>query len=150
MAGTFTNLLFHVVFSTKHRQPIITTDLQPELYKYIGGIVRGQDGVLLEIGGIPDHVHLVTKFRADVSVAEMLRLIKANSSKWVNERPHPMGRFEWQAGYGAFSIGESQAPRVIRYIQDQEKHHRRMTFQDEFRKLLTRYRVEFDERYVWD
>ena len=150
MAGTFTNLLYHVIFSTKHRQPIITPDLQPDLYKYIGGIIRGQDGVLFEIGGIRDHVHLVAKFKPDASVAEMVRLIKANSSKWVNERPHPMGRFEWQVGYGASTVSESQLAAVREYVRSQEEHHRTRTFQEEFVEFLKRHGIEYDERYLWD
>jgi putative transposase len=150
MASTFTNLLYHVVFSTKHREPLITEVLRPELHQYIGGIIRDERGVLLEAGGIPDHIHLVAKFRADVSVAEMLRRIKANSSRWANEREHPAGRFAWQVGYGAFSVSESQVGEVIAYVRRQAEHHRTMTFQEEFLKFLRRHGIEFDERYLWD
>ena len=120
MAGTFTNLLYHIVFSTKHRQSLITSALQPELYKYLGGIIRGEGGTLLEIGGTADHVHLVTMFKADVSVAEMLRLIKGNSSKWANQRPGAKTRFGWQTGYAAFSVSESQIAALRAYVRRQK------------------------------
>lgn len=150
MAGSFTNLLYHLVFSTKQRQPLITPELKPELHKYIGGIIRGERGVLLEIGGIDDHVHILAKFRADASAAEMLRLIKANSSKWVNERPDRKERFEWQSGYSAFSLSESQVDPVRRYITGQEAHHRKMSFRDELIGLLKKHGIAYDERYLLD
>jgi len=150
MAGTFTNLLYHVVFSTKGRRPLIRTDLQEELFHYIGGIIRGERGALLEIGGMPDHVHLLSRFRADVSVAEMSRRIKSNSSKWVNDRSLGGKRFQWQTGYSAFSVSESQVASVRRYIRTQESHHRKLSFQDELTALLRKHGIEFDERYVVD
>jgi putative transposase len=149
MASTFTNLLYHIVFSTKHREPLITTVVRPELYRYLGGIVRGEGGTLLEMGGMPDHIHLVTKFKADTSVAQMLRTIKAGSSKWANERPGAL-RFGWQAGYAAFSVSESQVASVIEYVRSQEQHHRKMSFQEEYVALLKRHGIDYDERYLWD
>src|SRR4051812_47953569 len=108
MAGTYTNLLFHIIFSTRDRAAMITSGLRPELFNYIGGILRNEGGVLLEIGGMQDHVHLLLKIKAEQSVAELVRLVKANSSKWVNEKPRREERFEWQGGYGAFTVSESQ------------------------------------------
>ena len=150
MAGTFTNLLYHIVFSTKLRQPLIVTTLQEELYKYMGGIIRGEGGTLLEIGGMPDHVHLLTRFKADKSVSHMLQLIKANSSKWANERPEQNSRFAWQTGYAAFSVSESQVGVVRDYVRRQEEHHRRSSFQKELLVLLEKHEIEYDERYLWD
>jgi len=150
VAATFTNLLYHIVFSTKHRQSLIQLPLRDELYKYIGGIIRGQKGTLLEIGGMPDHIHLGVRFKADHSVAEMLRLIKCNSSKWANERPERAEEFNWQSGYAAFTVSESQLPAVRNYVRNQEEHHRRRTFQEEFLELLKKHGIEYDERYVWD
>jgi REP element-mobilizing transposase RayT len=150
MAGTFTKLLYHVVFSTKGREPLIGPDLRPELQKYIGGIIRGERGILLEIGGTADHLHVVARFRADVSVAEMARLIKCNSSKWANERPDRRFRFEWQSGYGAFTVSESQLEGVRHYVQGQEEHHRKRTFKEEFVAMLEKHGMEYDERYLWD
>ena len=150
MSGTFTNLLYYVVFSTKHREPIIHRTLQSELYKYMSGIVRNHGGVLLEIGGMPDHVHCIAKFKPDVSVSKMVGLIKSNSSKWANERSEKQGRFSWQVGFGAFSVSESQLAHVRQYVFGQEEHHRQMSFQEEYLKLLKRHDIEYDERYLWD
>jgi len=150
MGSTYSNLLYHVIFSTKHREPLITPTIRADLYPYIGGILRGQSGHLLEIGGIPDHVHLVIQIRPDTSVAEIVRLVKSNSSKWVNERPDASGRFAWQTGYGAFSVSVSQLSAVRSYVQEQENHHRARTFQEEFVEFLRRHEIEFDERYLWD
>jgi len=149
MAGTFTNLLFHIVFSTRDRAPLITPQLRPELFNYIGGILREQGGILLEIGAMEDHVHLLVKIRADQSVAEIVRLIKANSSKWLNEKPDSSSRFEWQGGYGAFTVSESQVPAVRKYILAQEEHHKTKSFQDQFIEMLNRHGLKFDEKYIW-
>ena len=150
MAGTYTNLLYHLVFSTKGRIPLIGKELQPDLYAYIGGIVRGEGGVLLEIGGMPDHVHLLVKFKPIVAISDMLQLIKGNSSKWVNAERHSMRKFGWQDGYAAYSVSESQVDAVREYVQRQEEHHRGQPYQDEFRALLERHGIEYDERYLWD
>lgn len=149
MASTLTNLIFHAVFSTKDRRPLVTPDRRDELYRYVGGIIRNENGIILEIGGMPDHVHLLAKLPADVALATIVRLIKANSSKWMNERPDKRVRFAWQAGYGAFTVSESQVAIVRRYIQRQEQHHKKTSFQEEFVKLLERHGVEYDPRYLW-
>jgi REP element-mobilizing transposase RayT len=149
MAATFTNLLYHIIFSTQGRQPLIPTEQAEEIHHYIGGIVREEGGALLEAGGMPDHIHLVCRFKADRAVAEMLRLIKANSSKWLNERPGQRHRFEWQAGYGAFTVSESQLPVVRQYVKGQAEHHRTRSFQEEFLEFLKRHGITFDERYIW-
>lgn len=149
MAGTYTNLLYHLVFSTKNRLPLITRNLQQDLYSYIGGIIRGEGGTLLEIGGMREHVHLLTKFKPTKPVSGMLNRIKAKASKWVNEEKLKTRKFGWQDGYAAFSVSESQIASVRRYIRDQEKHHRRWSYQDELRGLLDKHGVEYDERYLW-
>lgn len=150
MANTFTNLLYHVVFSTKQREPLIRDTWRSELYPYLGGIVRNERGTLLEAGGTADHVHLLLKLPASVALADMLRLIKANSSKWINESAFSPGVFAWQTGYGAFSFSESQAPAVSRYIENQVEHHRAQSFQEEFVALLERHGVAYDPRHLWD
>ena len=150
MAGTYTNLLYHIIFSTKHRENLIDDTLKSELYKYIGGIIRGEGGVLMEIGGMPDHLHLTARFKPAISVSDMLQKIKGNSSKWVNERPDRRTRFGWQDGYGAFSVSESQLPKANDYIRQQAEHHRHKTFKEEFLEFLERHGVEYDERYLWD
>jgi REP element-mobilizing transposase RayT len=150
MADAFTNLVYHLVFSTKHREPSIIESLRDRLYAYMGGIVRQQRGKLFEIGGMPDHVHLLVRLRADASVSETLRTIKANSSRWMNETlPQPKG-FRWQAGYGAFSVSESQIPGVRRYIRGQAEHHAKTSFKEELMALLKKNRIEYDERYLFD
>jgi REP element-mobilizing transposase RayT len=150
MPGTYTNLLFHVVFSTKNRLPLITRGLKDDLHRYIGGIVRGLEGDLLEIGGTADHVHMLVKLKPKLSLSTALMKIKANSSKWANET-HPRARkFGWQDGFAAFTVSESQAARVRRYIRNQEVHHRRQDFQAELRALLNKHRIPFEEQYLWD
>jgi putative transposase len=149
MAATLTNLLFHIIFSTKDRQPLIRESFRDELEKYIAGIVRNEGGILIGIGGMPDHLHLITKFKPDRSIAEMVRLIKANSSKWVNENHGDPGRFAWQSGYGAFSVSQSQLDALKAYVANQMAHHKTRSFQDEFREFLIKHGVEFDERYLW-
>jgi REP element-mobilizing transposase RayT len=148
MPSTLTNLLYHIVFSTKDRQPLIAAARRDELYRYIGGIIRNEKGILLEIGGMPDHVHLLLKIPADLALSTMVRLIKSNSSKWMNEKDKRI-RFAWQAGYGAFTVSESQAAIVQRYIQKQDQHHRRATFQQEFVKLLELHGIEYDPNHLW-
>ena len=150
MASTFTNLIYHIVYSTKYRQALIGPDIREELYRYIGAIIRENHGIQLEIGGAFDHVHILAKLSPTIAIADVLRLIKSNSSKWVNEQSGFRGRFEWQTGYAAFTVSQSQIPVVTRYIQTQELHHRRKSFKDEFLELLKRHQVEFDERYVFE
>jgi len=150
MAGTYTELIYHLIFSTKHREPLISPRLQEELYAYIGGILRDQGGHLLEVGGMPDHLHLLIRIKPDISVSEIVRLVKANASKWANERPDQMERFAWQRGYGAFTVSLSQAPMVSQYVRNQEEHHRKKTFQEEFVEFLKRHEIQFDEQHLWD
>jgi REP element-mobilizing transposase RayT len=149
MAHTYSTLIYHIIFSTKSREPLISARLCNDLYAYIGGIVRARKSMLMEIGGMPDHLHLVIRTRPDMPVAELVRLVKANSSKWVNERPDSSGRFEWQEGYGAFSVSFSQLPGVCEYVRRQSEHHRTRTFQEEYVEFLRRHEIEFDEAYLW-
>ena len=148
MAHTFSNLLYHIVFSTKERVPLIREDLEERLYAYTGGIIRGEGGILLEIGGTADHVHLLAKFKTDIAVSDMLKKIKGKSSKWVNDLPDDADPFYWQEGYGIFSVSESAVERVRRYIRGQKEHHRRVSFKDELITLLRRHNIPYDERYL--
>ena len=125
MASTLTNLLYHIVFTTRKRQNLIIPALSVELYPYIGGIIREEKGKLLKIGGTLNHVHILARFSASISVSEMLRRIKGSSSKWVNESSKGTSHFAWQRGYGAFSVSESSVENVISYIENQEEHHKR-------------------------
>lgn len=150
MPGTYSQLLLHVVFSTKYRDPWLTTDVCPRLYPYIGGIIRGEQGMLSDIGGIEDHVHLYLRWRTDAAVSDLMRTVKSKSSKWLHETFPSLGRFAWQEGYSVFSVSKSQEPAVRLYIQHQREHHARTTFQSELDRLLRTHGVEFDPRYALD
>jgi putative transposase len=150
MPQSFTCLHYHLVFSTNNRFPSITLDIQPRLYEYIGGILRAERCILLAAGGMPDHVHLLCSLTKELAVAVALRLIKANSSKWVHETFPQQRSFAWQGGYGAFAVSYSHLDKVKRYIARQGQHHRQTTFQDEFIAFLKRHDIEYDERYLWD
>ena len=148
MAGTYSNLLYHVLFSTKGRRPLISSAMKPRLHDYIGGIVRGEDGDLLEINSVADHVHLLVRLRPTLAVADLLRLIKSNSSKWVNEKFRRGPSFAWQEGYAALTVSQSQVPRLLAYLRGQEEHHRKRDFRHELVALLRRNGIAFEERYL--
>lgn len=143
MSHTYCQLMYHIVFGTQNRAAFIGPDLQDDLYPYIAGIVRNERGSLLAIGGMPDHVHLLVRLKPTLSLADLLRTVKANSSKWVHERPVQQ-EFAWQEGYGAFTVSESSARSVARYIQSQPEHHRKRSFEKEWVALLKRHGIEFD------
>jgi REP element-mobilizing transposase RayT len=149
MPQSFAAMYVHVIFSTKNREPWIEVDLRERLFAYIGGVIGERKSVLLAAGGVADHVHLLISFGREWCVADMVRDVKATSSRWLHEtfdRRH----FAWQAGYGAFSVSYSGLDAVKRYLARQEEHHKQRTFQDEYREFLRRHNIEFDERYVWD
>jgi putative transposase len=148
MPSSFTGLHYHLIFSTKDRAPLISPALRERLYPYIGGILREQRGELVEIGGVADHVHLVARLHAMTAPAEVLRVVKANSSKWVHEELGER-QFGWQDGYGAFTVSLSNLATVRRYVRDQENHHQKTTFQEEFVEFLKRHEISYDERYIW-
>jgi REP element-mobilizing transposase RayT len=150
MPQSLASLHVHVIFSTKHREPLITPDLAPRLYGYIGGVARQTGSVLIAAGGVPDHVHLLVSLGRQACVADLVRDMKSNSSGWVHDNFPTRPQFAWQAGYGAFAVSFSMVETVRAYIANQESHHRRRTFQDEFRAYLKAHEIEWDERYVWD
>jgi REP element-mobilizing transposase RayT len=149
MGHTYASLLTHCIFSTKDRQPQITQQIAPDLFAYMGGVVRSIGGVALSINGVADHAHLLLSLPPTIAIAEAMRLVKANSSKWVHERWPERRMFAWQSGYGAFSVSRSNQEAVLAYIASQEEHHRTMTFQEEFVAFLKRHGIDYDERYVW-
>jgi REP element-mobilizing transposase RayT len=149
MSKAYTNLIYHFVFSTKDRRPIITADRQERLYEYIGGIIRNRGGIPLGINGVDDHVHVLSKSRPDKAVSDVLRDLKANSSGWMHDVFPDVAHFAWQRGYGAFSVSASQIEVVQRYIANQKVHHARQSFEDEFIALLRKNGVDFDEKYLW-
>ena len=149
MPQSFTNLIYHIVFSTKNRQPLITDDVKSRLYDYIGGTIRGTGGISLAINGMDDHVHVLTKLRPDKSVSDVLRDLKANSSGWMHYVFPELKDFSWQTGYGAFTVSASQVEKVREYIANQEEHHKKVgSFRDEFIKMLRANKIEFDEKYL--
>lgn len=149
MSHSYASLLTHVVFSTKDRAPLIADECRGRLFPYLGGIAREQGAKALTIGGTVDHVHLLLSLPPTCCVADALRDLKANSSRWIHETWPDRRAFAWQTGYGAFSVSESNREGVLRYIREQERHHRRLTFQEEFLALLKKHKIAYDERYIW-
>ena len=150
MAHSLTHILIHAVFSTKGREPLIDRDLRVRLWAYLGGIIHECGGNVIAVGGTADHVHSLFTLTAAMSVADIMRLVKTNSSRWVHEAFPAHRSFAWQTGYGAFSVSPSNVERVKRYIANQEMHHRKTTFQEEYVHFLNRHGVAYDERYLWE
>jgi len=149
MAGTYTKLIFHVVFSTKNRLPLISRQSQEDLCRFIGGILRDEQGFLTEIGGTNDHIHMLIQLRPTHSLSDILKVVKSKSSKWINEQKSKMRKFGWQEGYAAFTVSESQVSRVIDYLRSQQEHHAKRDFKDEFVALLKKHGIEYKEEYLW-
>jgi REP element-mobilizing transposase RayT len=150
MPQSLSHLLIHVIFSTKNRAPYINSDLKPALHAYLGGIIRELDGKPVAINGAADHVHLLIVLPSKVSLADALRILKTNSSRWIHQKWLGKRSFAWQSGYSAFSVSESNAIQVIRYIAGQERQHKKLSFQGELRAFLKKHKISYDERYVWD
>ena len=142
----------HIVFSTKYREPLIHPPYEDELHSYMGGICKNLECYPIKIGGYTDHVHILCMLSKKIALMKLLEEVKSHSSKWMKTNDDSLKNFYWQNGYGAFSVNpaEVEVDVVIRYIENQKEHHRKKTFQDEYRSILTRYDIEFDERYVWD
>jgi REP element-mobilizing transposase RayT len=150
MAHTFTNLLTHVIFSTKDRASYIDAELKPELLAYLGGMIREVGGKAYAINGTTDHVHLFINLSPAIALSDAMRAVKANSSRWVSEKWLSRKSFGWQIGYGAFSVSKSNVSEVVKYIRNQESHHRKVTFQEEFIAFLKKHEIGYDERYIWE
>ncbi|MFN2493386.1 MAG: IS200/IS605 family transposase [Pyrinomonadaceae bacterium] len=148
MPDSYTNLLYHIVFSTKERRPLITTDMEPRLYDYIGGTIRGLRGISLELNGTEDHVHLLTKLRPDCALSDVLRKLKANATGWMHNVFPEVKDFSWQRGYGAFTVSQSNVEEVRHYLRQQKEHHATVSFREEFIQFLKANGIQFDERYV--
>jgi putative transposase len=149
MANTYTQIHIQAVFSVQKRECIIQTKWKDELYKYITGIVQNNNHKLLAINGMPDHVHLLFGFRPTQSLADLMQYIKGSSSKWINEKGFIKSKFSWQEGYGAFSYSKSELPNVLNYIDNQQIHHRKKTFTEEYLEMLKEFEIEYDARYVF-
>jgi REP element-mobilizing transposase RayT len=151
MSQSLAKILVHTIFSTKDRRPFLRDKLlREELHRYLGGVLINHDCQPIIIGGVEDHVHILSTLSRTCEASEMIKELKRGSSLWAKSKSPALQDFAWQNGYGIFSIGFSQVKMLRGYIVGQEEHHRKVSFQDEFRKFLKRYEVEFDERYVWD
>jgi REP element-mobilizing transposase RayT len=149
MANTYTSLHYHIIFSTKNRERWITPDIEQRIWEYLGGIAKKNDMKALQIGGVEDHVHLVLGIPPTLAISKVLQLLKSGSSKWIHDNFLALAAFEWQDGYGAFTVSRSQLPDVIEYVKNQREHHRMHTFQEEYRAFLDKHGIEYDERYLW-
>jgi len=149
MPNTYTQIHIQFVFAVKNRTAVIAKLWKDELYKYMTGIIQNKGHKLLAINGVEDHIHILVGLRPNESISDLMREVKSNSSKWVKEKGYTQGKFEWQEGYGAFSYSKSQVSNVISYIENQEEHHRKQTFHEEYINILKKFDVEYDERYVF-
>ncbi|MFZ1517826.1 MAG: IS200/IS605 family transposase [Ignavibacteriaceae bacterium] len=140
----------HITFSTKNRVPLISEEIEKELYSYIGGICKNLECYPIKVGGFYDHVHILTSLSKKIALMVLLEKLKANSSKWIKTKSDSLKKFYWQNGYGAFSVNPFEIDKVVSYIENQKEHHRKKTFQDEYRGFLKKYNVGYDEKYIWD
>jgi REP element-mobilizing transposase RayT len=150
MANTYTQLYIHIVFAVKGRQNLIQRLWKDELHKYICGIVNGKDQKIFAIGGIADHIHILVSIKPEIAISDLVRDIKSNSTKWINEKRFLVGTFHWQKGFGAFSCAKSQLDNVIAYINNQEDHHKKKSFKDEYIEQLQKNEIIYDEKYLFE
>jgi len=151
MPQSLVQIYVHLVFSTKHRQPFLAdNEFRDRTHRYLAGACKGLESPALVVGGVEDHVHILCRLGKTVAVADLIRDLKRESSKWVKVEKPELAEFHWQQGYGAFSISPSHVEALKKYIANQEEHHRKESFQDEFRRLCKKYGLEIDKRYVWD
>ena len=150
MPQSLSKVYVHISFSTKHRQPLISKEVEVNLFRYLGGICKSMECNPVMIGGHMDHVHILCLLSKKVTQIELLQTVKKQSSKWMKTQGKAHSNFYWQDGYGIFSVNPSELDVVVDYIENQAEHHKKVTFQDEFRAFLKKYNVDYDERYVWD
>jgi REP element-mobilizing transposase RayT len=150
MSQSLANLYVHLIFSTKERYPFLHTEVRPELHRYMATVLAHLNCPVRLINSMPDHAHVLFSLTRAVTLAKAVEEVKRSSSKWIKTRGERFSKFAWQAGYGAFSVSESNVQKVSAYIRDQEEHHRVKTFQEEFREFLAKHQIPYDERYVWD
>jgi putative transposase len=149
MANTYTQIYIHIVFTVQGRQNLLKKENTQELHKYIAGIIRNKKQKLIAINSMPDHVHIFIGMKASIALSDLVRDIKNNSSTFINGKKWVQGKFNWQEGFGAFSYGHSQINAVVKYIQDQETHHTRRTFKEEYLEMLKKFSVEYDDKYLF-
>lgn len=151
MPQSLSNILVHIIFSTKNRYPFLSDkDIRNEMHAYLGGTCNNLDCQVIVVGGTSDHIHILSKLSKNISAAKLIGDIKRESSKWVKTKGGMLQKFAWQNGYGVFSVGKSETDKVRAYILNQAEHHRKKNFQDEFRQFMEAYEIEYDERYSWD
>ena len=151
MPQSLAQIYLHIIFSTKNRHPFLRDDgLRNEMHNYLGGTCNQLECPVLRVGGVADHVHILCRLSRKMATSDLIAETKRESSKWIKTKDVRLANFHWQDGYGAFSISPSHVEPVVEYIRNQEIHHKKESFQDEFRRLLRKYEIEFDERYVWD
>jgi len=150
MANTYTQITIQVVFAVKHRECVLHNQWRDEIYKYITGIFTNKNHKLLAINGVDDHVHILFGLNPSVALSDIVRDVKNNSSKFINEKKWMKGHFEWQSGYGGFSYSRSQRPGIINYIENQEEHHKKNSFRSEYIDILKTFEIDFDEQYIFD
>ena len=149
MANTYTQIYIQIVFAVQERQNLISPKYKDELYKYITGIVRNKSQKLITINGMPDHLHLLIGLKPTMALSNLIKIVKSDSSKFINNKKWMLGKFSWQEGFGAFSYSKSQLDDVINYIKNQETHHSRKTFKDEYTRLLEKFGIEYNNKYLF-
>jgi len=150
MPRSYCSLMYHIVFSTKQREPWLSDEIRPRIHEYLGGIIRKDGGTALIVNGTSDHVHLLANLHQDRSVSHIVRTMKSNSTGWIHRTFRDLAQFAWQAGYGAFTVSRSQVERTRTYIMRQAEHHKKLSFKEEFVALLNAHKIEYDEPYLWD
>lgn len=150
MANTYTQIHIQSIFAVKNRESLIQKEWKGKLYKYISGVVENNSHKLLAINGMSDHIHIFFGMRSSQSLSDLMQDIKGNSSKWINDNKLVKGKFEWQAGYGAFSYSKSQIPDVIAYIENQKIHHQKKSFLEEYKDFLKKFEVEYNEQFIFN
>jgi putative transposase len=150
MPQSLANIYVHLIFSTKERFPFLSPEVRPDLHSYMSTVLANLNSPAVLINSVEDHVHILFNMGRTVTLAQVVEDVKKSSSKWIKTQGLSFSKFAWQAGYGGFSVSESNTPKVANYIQNQEEHHRVKSFQEEYREFLTKHKIQFDERYVWD
>ncbi len=149
MANTYTSLHYHVIFSTKNREPWLVPDIEQRVWAYVGGIARAHQMIALQVGGIEDHIHALVTAPATLAPSQIAQFLKGDSSRWIHDEFPTLRNFGWQDGYGAFTASKSNLPAIVLYIETQREHHRKRTFQEEYLEFLRQHGIQYDERYLW-
>lgn len=150
MANTYSNLFYHIVFSTKGRKDLIDRNVEERVWAYIGGIARKHQLIAIQVGGIENHIHVLILAKPKIAPSQIVQWLKGESSRWIHETFPELAKFEWQDGFGVFSVSKSNVPDVVEYIKNQREHHQKQTFEDEYLSMLKLNGINYDERYVFD